>query len=391
VKILVIYNVPNNRTGGAARYVHHTRDELIKLGHEVDLLFAEDVPAPFGWKRLSGLTYPLFMLPGIFRTMRSYGRYDIINIHTLEGAVYVFLRKIFTGLPMCVITSQGSDELRWELEKEEERLGYRNIRPTAKLFYYNLIVRQGRFATKHGDHVVTAARSEKEFYERVYGRDSTEVTVIPNGVAKEFFIERDYGRPMKKLLFLGGWEWRKGTRYLVEAFSRVAVEDSEVTLSLVGTGMGEEAVKTSFPVNLHDRVHVVPRVAAQDVPGVYAEHDLFVFPSMFESMSLVVPEAMASGMPIVTTRTCGMQDIIDDGVTGFLVPPRDSEALATSMQILLNDPLLCAKLGQAAQKKAKEITWDKIARQTLQVYERLLRGSGNARCFSGESQEEWSR
>ena len=348
MKILVIYNVPNNRTGGAARYVHYTRDELIKLGHEVDVLFAEDVPAPFGWKRLSLSTYPFFMLLRMFRMMQRDGQYDIINIHTLEGAAYVLLRKIFRGLPRCVITSQGSDELRWELEKEEERLGYRKIRPTAKLFYYNLIVRQGRFATKYSDHVITAARSEKEFYEKVYGKHSNEVTFIPNGVAEEFFIERDYHRPMKKLLFLGGWEWRKGTRYLVEAFSSVVAEDPEVTLSLVGTGIGEAAVKGAFPTNVHNRIHVVPRVAAEDVPAVYAEHDIFVFPSMFESMSLVVPEAMASGMPIVTTRTCGMQDIIDDKGTGLLVPPRDTEALTNSVRILLNDPLLCAKLGQAA-------------------------------------------
>ncbi len=373
MNILVIYNVPNNRTGGASRYVHYIRDELIELGHEVDLFFAEDVPTPFGWKRLSGLTYPLFMLPRMFRMMRRNGRYDIINIHTLEGAVYVLLRKIFRGLPKCVITSQGSDELRWNLEKEEERLGYRRIRPTAKLFYNNLIVRQGRFATKYSDHVITAARSEKEFYERVYGRDSKDVTVIPNGVAEEFFIKRDYSRAPTRLLFLGGWEWRKGTRYLIEAFSKIAAGYPDVTLSIVGTGMGEAAVKEMFPMNLHPRIRVVPRVAAEDVPGVYAEHDVFVFPSLFESMSLVVPEAMASGMPIVTTRTCGMQDIIEDGVTGLLVPPRDSEALTKSVEILLNDPLLCAKLGKAAQQKAKEITWDKIARETVGAYEKLLK------------------
>lgn len=375
MKILVIYNVPNSRTGGAARYVHYTRDELIKLGHEVDLFFAEDVPTPFGWQRLSGLTYPFLALARMFHMMRRNGQYDIINIHTLEGAVYVFLRKMFRRLPKCVITSQGSDELRWELEKEEERLGYRSIRLLAKLFYYNLIVRQGRFATKYSDHVITAARSEKEFYERVYGRDSKDVTVIPNGVAKEFFIERDYRRPPMKLLFLGSWEWRKGRRYLAEAFFRIAQEYPNLMLSLVGTGTGETEVKSLFPSNLRHRICVIPWVAEKDVPGVYAEHDIFVFPSMFESMSLVIPEAMASGMPIVTTRTCGMQDIIEDGVTGFLVPPRDSETLAKRVGILIDNPLLCAKLGQAAQQKAKEITWDKVARQTIQVYERLLNGS----------------
>jgi phosphatidylinositol alpha-mannosyltransferase len=309
----------------------------------------------------------------MFRMMRRNGPYDIVNIHTLEGAPYVALRKVFRTLPKCVSTSQGSDELRWELEREEERLGHRKIRPAAKLFYYNLVVRQGRFAARHGDHVVTAARSEKEFYERAYGRNPEDVTVIPNGVGEEFFLERDYSRAPRRLLFLGGWEWRKGTRYLIEAFAKIAAERPDASLSLVGTGMAEAAVKGAFPADLRNRVRVVPRVAAEKVPAVYAEHDIFVFPSMFESMSLVVPEAMAAGLPIVTTRACGMQDIIEDGVTGFVVPPRDSEALADRLATLLNNSSLCAKLGQAAQEKARELTWDRIARQTIEVYEKLLR------------------
>jgi glycosyltransferase involved in cell wall biosynthesis len=71
-----------------------------------------------------------------------------------------------------------------------------------------------------------------------------------------------------------------------------------------------------------------------------------------------------------------MQDIIEDGVTGFLVPPRDSETLAKSVGVLLKDPLLCGKLGKAAQQKAKEITWDKIARQTVEAYEKVLKPQG---------------
>ena len=375
MKILMITKVPDSRTGGAARIMHYLRDELNRQGHQADLLFHENVWDPLGRFGLSGVSYPWLMLFAISRLTRINGGYDIVNIHTLEGAVYVWLRTIFHWLPKCVIMSYGADELRWEVEKEEERLGLRPLRLRSKLLYYNLIIRQARFAARHADHVITAARSEKTFYEKAYNRLPETVTVIPNGVGKEFFTERDYSRVPRRLLFLGGWEWRKGTRYLIEAFARVAAESPDVMLSLVGTGMGEVAVKKTFPVNLHGRIHVVPRVAAEDVPGIYAGHDVFVFPSMFESMSLVVPEAMASGMPVVTTRTCGMQDIIEDGVTGFLVPPRDSQTLASRIIDLLTDPLLCSRLGQAAQKKARAITWDKIACQTLQLYERILNES----------------
>lgn len=368
----MVTNVPNTRTGGAARIMHYLRDELTEHGHQVDLLFAEDVPNPLGWCGLGGVTFPALMLLRIFGRRRP--RYDIVAVHTLEGAVYAWLRKNVKRLPKCVIVSYGADELRWELEREEDRLGLRRLGLKSKLFYYNLIIRQARYAARHGDHIITAARAEKGFYQRTYGRAPEDVTFIPNGVGREFFIVRDYHRKPTKLLFVGGWEWRKGTRYLVEAFSRLGQEWEGITLSLVGTGMEAAAVKRAFPTHLHSRIHVVPWVAAEDAPNVYANHDIFVFPSMFESMSLAVPEAMASGLPIVTTRACGMQDIIEDGVTGFLVPPRDAETLAKRITELLNDPLLCSRLGQAAQKKAREITWDKISCQTLQLYERLLNG-----------------
>ncbi len=375
MKILMVSNVRNTRTGGAARIMHFLREATINQGHKMDLIFADDVPDPFGWCGLTGVTFPFLVLPTIRRHAQENGPYDIVNIHTLGGAVYVFLRKHFHRLPKCVIMSYGADELRWELEKEEDRLGLKRLGMKSRLFYYNLIIRQARYATRWADHVFTAARTEKEFYIRTYGRNPDSVTFIPNGVGNEFFFRRDYNHAPTRLLFFGGWEWRKGTRYLVEAFSKVARAHPDVTLSLVGTGDGEEIVKNAFSPDHHNRIRIIPRVASENVPDIYAEHDIFVFPSLFESMSLVVPEAMASGMPVVTTKACGMKDIIEDGVTGLLVPPRDADALAKQITTLLNDPVLCEQLGQAAQERAKEITWDRIARQMLKVYERLLDGS----------------
>lgn len=370
--ILMISNVRNTRTEGVARIMHFLREATISQGHKMDLLFADDVPDPFRSHRLTGLTFPILVLLAIYRLGKTNSPYDIVNIHTLSGSAYVFLRRVLKRLPPCVIMSYGADELRWKLEMEEHTLGLRQLGLKSRTFYYNVIIRQARYATRHADHVITAARSENDFYVKAYGRQPASVTFIPNGVGEEFFIERHYRCPPAALLFLGGWEWRKGTRYLVEGFSQIARDYPHVTLSLVGTGSSEEGIKSSFPAHLRDRLRIIPRVAAEELPSIYAQHDIFVFPSLFESMSLVVPEAMASGMPVVTTRACGMQDIVEDGVSGLLVPPRNPALLAKQIAALLNDPRLCERLGRAAQQKAREITWNCIARQTLAVYERLL-------------------
>lgn len=315
------FNGSNTQTQGAARHMHYLKKELNELGHEVDLLFAEDVLAPLG-SGMTGLTFPLLLLLPIIRLTQTKGRYDIIQIHSLEGAVYVFLRRIFKQLPPCVILSEGSDKLRWELEKEEEKLGYRHLGWKKRLLYYNLIIRPARYATRYADHVITAANSEKAFYIRVYNMDERRISVIPNGVAQEFFYNRDYNHKPKSLLFVGGWEWRKGIRYLIEAFIRVAQSFEEVTLSLVGVGQSQNNVLQAFPAYLRKRIRVIPHVSAEEMPKVYASCDIFVFPSLFEGGPLVLAEAMASGMAIVTTKAYGMQDRIGDGISGFLVTPR---------------------------------------------------------------------
>jgi len=378
MRILIACNVPNTQTQGAARHIHYLKKELSELGHEVDLLFAEDVPAPLG-SGMTGLTFPFLILLPIIRLTQTKGRYDIIEIHSLSAAVYVFLRRIFRQLPPCVILSEGSDELRWEVEKEEEKLGYRHLGWKTKLLYYNLIVRQTRYATRYADHVIAPNNSEKEFYVRAYNINENKISMISHGVAQEFFQSRNYNCKPKSLLFVGGWQWIKGIRYLIEAFIRVAESIEEVTLSLVGVGQSESDVLQAFPNHLRKRIQVIPHVSAEEMPKVYASCDIFVFPSLFEAGPLVLPEAMASGMAIVTTKAYGMQDKIEDGVSGFLVSPRDTETLAKRIITLLNDSALCARLGQEAQRKARELTWHNIISQTLQAYERLLNNQNRAR------------
>ncbi len=376
MKIVMAMNTLNTRTGGPARHMRYMQEELARQNHQIDLLFAEDIPDPLRSLGLTSLTFPVLLLLLLWRHGRDRGRCDLVNIHTLEGAVYVWLRRFLRRLPPCVIISHGSDELRWQLELEEERLGYKPLSWKTKWLYYNLIIRQARYATRYADHVITMSSAEKEFYIERYRMSPEKISVIPNGVALEFFLPpRDYNRPPHRILYLGGWEWRKGIRYLVEAFSSIVRRLPDVRLSAVGTG--DAAVLDAFPLEIRGRVDVVPKVSAEGVPAVYAAHDLFILPTLFESIPLVIPEAMAAGLPIVTTRVCGIPDILEHQKEALLVPPRDSGALADAVLRLIREAPLREKLGRAAQQRAHSITWDHIAEQTLEAYRRLL--SENAR------------
>ncbi len=90
-----------------------------------------------------------------------------------------------------------------------------------------------------------------------------------------------------------------------------------------------------------------------------SEADVFVFPSLFEGFALVILEAMAAGLPVITTPNTAGPDLIEDGKEGLIVPAGDVKALQNAMESLLNDPERARAMGRAAHEKAKEYTWEK--------------------------------
>lgn len=371
MKILFAANTPNSRVTGIAKIMNSFAESLRKQGHSVDLLFRENVPQVNSPRRLGDLLFPFFLVAAIHRIWKKKGQHDIVALHSLAAHIYIFLRQFDKSMPPCVLVSYGADEMRWELEKEEEKLGFRNIRLFSKIFYYNLVIRPARFATRHADHVMTAARCELDYYEKNYHVSRERMTFVPNGVSEKYFIQRS-GNACRKLLYLGGWEWRKGIRYLAEGFAILAEKFPEVTLTLAGIGTDDTEAKRLFPEHLHARIQVLSRISEDQTLQVYANHDIFVFPSLFESMSLVVPEAMAAAMPVVTTQACGMQDVIEDGKQGLLVRPRDSRHFAEQTARFIQEPSWAHQLGIAAQAKAHELLWDNLASDLIRLYQSTL-------------------
>src|SRR5262249_35702445 len=154
-----------------------------------------------------------------------------------------------------------------------------------------------------------------------------------------------------------------------DAFVRLASINSAPHLTIAGCLVAEADARKWFPDALQQRLHVRPQIAIGDMPGVYAEHDIFVFPSLAEGVPLSLLEAMASGMPAVTTDTCGMSDLVEDGYNGLLVKPADAEALVRAVERLTADNDLRVRLGIRACETARRHTWDLVGKKYLSVLE----------------------
>jgi glycosyltransferase involved in cell wall biosynthesis len=129
----------------------------------------------------------------------------------------------------------------------------------------------------------------------------------------------------------------------------------------------EEVVKNSFATECRDRVRVIPFVKRQDMPALYAAHDIFVFPSLVEGMPLTLLEAMATGMAVVTSESPGMADVVEDEFNGLLVQPADARSLTAAIERLCRSADLRRPFGEEAQRTARRYTWSIVAQKLEKV------------------------
>ena len=229
-------------------------------------------------------------------------------------------------------------------------------------------------AVSHG-----TARELHEHYQVPMGR----ISVVPNGVDHAQFkpatdaaaqrgLRERLGLPSSACLalFVGGdWE-RKGVRDAVGAIGSVP----DTHLVIVGRGDRAAILAHAARVGAGERVHVVaPTPAPEDY---YAACDLFLFPSRYEAFSLVTLEAAASGLPIVCHRINGTEELVADGVNGWLVP-FGSEALAARVMQLRDDTTLRARMATASLESSRRYAWDRVAEEYFAVLDAVA-GPGAA-------------
>jgi glycosyltransferase involved in cell wall biosynthesis len=165
---------------------------------------------------------------------------------------------------------------------------------------------------------------------------------------------------------------RKGQVYLIEATKSLAESFPDLRCILVGEGPErhhlEEARKE---IGLEDRVLMLG--LRRDVPEVLRAFDVFVSPAVEEAFGINILEAMLMGLPVVATAVGGVSEVVEDGVTGLLVPAQDPSSLAGAVEHLLKDRALAEKMGLAGQRRARELFSPERYASTLEgVWESLL-------------------
>jgi phosphatidylinositol alpha-mannosyltransferase len=206
-----------------------------------------------------------------------------------------------------------------------------------------------------------------------------EYHIIPNGVDFEHFAAdvlpiEEFCDGKLNILFVGRLEKRKGLDYLLGAYGRVKRQFPNTRLIVVGPGtkLRRNYAEKISRMKLKDVVFA-GRVSYADLPRYYRAADIFCAPATGEeSFGIILLEAMAAGKPIIASNISGYASVVNDGIEGLLVPPKDEGALAQAIISLFSDATLRQQMGGRGRAKAEEYRWERVARMVLNYYSELL-------------------
>jgi glycosyltransferase involved in cell wall biosynthesis len=279
------------------------------------------------------------------------------------------------------MTLHGLEERRVHVMSREVKKGQtRNFSLKNQLWHKFYHQPRFRWSIRTADGAHTYSRDVWTMLQLKYDLDSDRVAYIPSGVEARFFTPREYraGETIR-LLYAGTWLEQRGIYYLRDALRNLAPRVPGLSMTFAGPGAPAEEILRFFGNELAGRIVVRPVVPAQEMQSLYAEHDIFLFPSLMEGLPSVLLEAMAAGMPVITAETCGMPDVVENEWNGLLIGPGNARAIEEAVLRLTKNQELRERLGMAARETMKRYTWERSARQLEALFQHILTLESEAR------------
>ena len=369
MKIALVCPYDYATPGGVQDHVRHLGERFQEQGHDVRILAPssdDDVHASGNVYTVGGVTavpangsiarisLSMRLAKRVKHILRS-EQFDIVHLH----------EPLMPMLPITVLRFSDAVNIGTFHAYSRSFYGYQWGKPLLMRYFRRL---SGCIAVSE-----PAQQFIQQYFPGTY-------TVIPNGINVAEFSgpvqplpEFDDG--MLNILFFGRLEKRKGLRFLLRAFPLVKSAFPNARLIVAGEGTTRAAYQRW--VDKHEVRDVVftGRISAADRARCYASADIFCAPNIGgESFGIVLLEAMASGKPVVASAIPGYRAVIQDTEDGLLFPPKDHEALASTLCRLLADADWRQRLGAAGRRTAWRYDWSSIADQVLAFYRQVAQG-----------------
>lgn len=202
------------------------------------------------------------------------------------------------------------------------------------------------------------------------------ISIIPNGVDLEELrplIGRPFERVPHRIVCVGRLSWEKGQQFLISALPLIRKEFSDAHIVFVGGGADEEKLrKLTHSLDLDNFVFFRGKLPHLRAMSEAVKGSVFVGPSLAEGLGIVFLEAQALGIPVIGSYAGGIPDIVENEVTGLLVPPKDSQAIAEAVKKIFGNAEFAMKLTQTAKERISKFSWSNIADSVSSLYDRYL-------------------
>jgi glycosyltransferase involved in cell wall biosynthesis len=393
----------NPGSGGQGVYVKYLSGALRELGHDVDVLSGPPYPElPEGVRlhRLPGLDlynpdhlfkpesfreliYPLNMFeflsmssggfpePFTFgvrarRFLLNNGEYDII--HDNQGLFYSLPAISRGGIPL-VATIHHPITVDRNMELGEAVGFLKKIRVRR---WYSFLRMQKR-VVRRLPYIITVSEASRADLGSDFRIPRERFRVIPNGINTDnFYPLKNLKRSDNLLITTNSADTPlKGLRYLLDAVAQIR-RTRDIRLVVIGKPKKDGVVEKMIrDLSLRETVLFTGRIGAEEFPRYYAEATIAVIPSLYEGFGMPAGEAMACGVPVISTTGGALPEVV--GEAGVLVPPGNAAALRDAIVLLLDNPQLRRKLGEAGLARVNNsFTWRHAAEKTVAVYREAM-------------------
>ena len=237
-----------------------------------------------------------------------------------------------------------------------------------------------RVNARHADVVIAPSRYSADVARREYGLAAEKIAVVPEPIELERWTSlfaaaapRPQGGPT--ILCVARMYPRKRIGDLLEAGALLRSRIPGARIRIIGKGpTWEDAVRLHARLGLGETVTLVGDVSWERLAEEYVSADIFCLPSVQESFGIVFLEAMAAGLPVVACRAAAIPEVVEDGVTGLLAPPRDPASLAGALEALAADPARARTMGEAGRRAVTAYVPERVAARFLEAVRSSLEG-----------------
>ena len=372
MKIALVSPYDYSYPGGVSTHVSHLQHEFGKTGHDTVIIAPVSGKASHQQENMIAAGRPVPVpssgsiariaispwLPIQVRSILEQNRFDIVHVH----------EPLCPALPLAALHVSHSVNIGTFHAYHGSNRGY--------LFFRRILM----YWFRKLDGRIAVSNPAKDFANTYF---PAEYRVIPNGIDVKHFTAdvppiESLVDGKHNILFVGRLEKRKGLDYLLYAFSQVKKQHPNSRLIVVGPGtrLRRSYEQLIEELDLKDVVFA-GYVSHTDLPRYFHAAEILCAPATgMESFGIVLLEGMAAGKPIVATSIEGYCSVVDHGVQGLLVPPKDNTSLAQALLELLSDESRRREMGLQGQAKARGYSWENVASNVMSYYLEVLEGRG---------------